>query len=147
MHGLFTSVRYTVRLLRKSPTFTIIAVLILGVGIAANTAIFSLLNAVVLNPLPFPHPDRLVNVLNTTKELTELSVGLPDYVDFRTAKQSFDELAVASEAFLDLSDSAGPQRLNTGFVSASLFTVTGRPFVMGRPFTEEEDRFGGPLVV
>jgi putative ABC transport system permease protein len=147
MRGLLTSIRYTIRLLRKSPTFTIIAVLILGVGIGANTAIFSLLNAVVLNPLPFPHPDRLVNVLNTTKELTELSVGLPDYVDFRTAKQSFDELAVASEAFLDLSDSAGPQRLNTGFVSASLFTVTGRPFVMGRPFTDEEDRFGGPLVV
>ena len=147
MRGLLTSVRYTIRLLLKSPTFTIIAVLILGVGIGANTAIFSLLNAVVLNPLPFPHPDRLVSVVNTTKEISHLSVDLPDYVDSRAVQQSFDEIAVARETFLDLSDSAGPQRLNAGFVSASLFTVTGRPFVIGRPFTDVEDTFGGPLLV
>jgi putative ABC transport system permease protein len=147
MRGLLTSVRYTIRLLLKSPTFTIIAVLILGVGIAANTAIFSLIDAVVLNPLPFPHPDRLVNIVSTSKEISDLGVDLPDYVGFRAAQQSFGELAVASEALLDLSDSAGPQKLNTGFVSASLFTVTGRPFVIGRLFTDEEDRFGGPLLV
>jgi hypothetical protein len=76
MRGLLTSVRYTVRLLRKSPTFTIIAVVILGVGIGANTAIFSLLDSVVLNPLPFPHPDRLVSVANTRAFLAKsLSVG------------------------------------------------------------------------
>jgi putative ABC transport system permease protein len=147
MRDLLTSVRYTIRLLRKSPTFAIIAVLILGVGIGANTAIFSLLDAVVLNPLPFPHPDRLVSVANTTKEISDLGVDLPDYVDFRMAQESFDELAVAREAILDLGDSAGPQKLNAGFVSASLFTVTGQPFVIGRPFTDDEDRFGGPLVV
>jgi putative ABC transport system permease protein len=147
MRDLLTSVRYTIRLLLKSPTFAIIAVLILGVGIGANTAIFSLLDAVVLNPLPFPHPDRLVSVANTTKEISDLGVDLPDYVDFRMAQESFDELAVAREAILDLGDSAGPQKLNAGFVSASLFTVTGQPFVIGRPFTDDEDRFGGPLVV
>jgi putative ABC transport system permease protein len=147
MHGLFKSVRYTVRLLLKSPTFTIVAVLILGVGIGANTAIFSLLDAVVLNPLPFPHPDRLVSVSNTAKEISDLGVDLPDYVDFRIAQQSFEELAVARQALLDLSDSAGAQQLNAGFVSASLFTVTGQPFVSGRPFTDQEDRFGGPLLV
>jgi putative ABC transport system permease protein len=147
MRALLTSVRYTVRLLRKSPTFTIAAVLILGVGIGANTAIFSLLDAVVLNPLPFPHPDRLVSIANTSKEISGLGVDLPDYVDFRLTQESFDELAVARETILDLSDSAGPQKLNAGFVSASLFTVTGQPFVIGRPFTDQEDRFGGPLLV
>jgi putative ABC transport system permease protein len=147
MRALLTSVRYTVRLLRKSPTFTIAAVLILGVGIGANTAIFSLLDAVVLNPLPFPHPDRLVSIANTSKEISGLGVDLPDYVDFRMTQESFDELAVARETILDLSDSAGPQKLNAGFVSASLFTVTGQPFVIGRPFTDQEDRFGGPLLV
>jgi putative ABC transport system permease protein len=147
MRVLLTSVRYTIRLLSKSPTFTIIAVLILGLGIGANTAIFSLLDAVVLHPLPFPHPDRLVSVANTTKEINDLGVDLPDYEDFRTAQQSFDELAVARETILDLSDSAGPQKLNAGFVSASLFAVTGQPFVIGRPFTDQEDRFGGPLLV
>ncbi len=147
MRGLLTSVRYTVRLLLKSPGFTITAVLILGFGIGTNTAIFSLLDAVLLNPLPFPHPDRLVSVVNTSKEISDLGVDLPDYVDFRTTQQSFDELAVAREAILDLSDSASPQKLNAGFVSASLFTVTGQPFVIGRPFTDQEDRFGGPLLV
>jgi predicted permease len=147
MHGLLTSVRYTIRLLLKSPSFTIIAVLILGVGIGANTAIFSLLNAVVLNPLPFPNPDRLVSVANTSKEISDLGVDLPDYVDFRVAQESFDELAVSRETILDLSDSAGPQKLNAGSVSASLFTVTGQPLVIGRPFTDQEDRFGGPLLV
>jgi putative ABC transport system permease protein len=146
MRDLLKSVRYTIRLLLKSPTFTIIAVLILGVGIGANTAIFSLLNAVVLNPLPFPHPGRLVSVVNTSKEISDLGVDLPDYVDFRAAQQSFDELAVDREALLDLSDSAGPQKLNAGFVSASLFVLTGKPFIIGRPFTDQEDRFGGPLL-
>ena len=146
MRDLLKSVRYTIRLLLKSPTFTIIAVLILGVGIGANTTIFSLLNAVVLNPLPFPHPGRLVSVVNTSKEISDLGVDLPDYVDFRAAQQSFDELAVDREALLDLSDSAGPQKLNAGFVSASLFVLTGKPFIIGRPFTDQEDRFGGPLL-
>src|ERR1700741_4885823 len=116
MCGLWTSIRYTIRLLLKSPTFTIVAVLILGVGIGANTAIFSLLDAVVLNPLPFPHPDRLVSVSNTAKAISDLGVDLPDYVDFRIPQQSFEELAVARQTPLDLSDSAGAQQLNAGFV-------------------------------
>jgi putative ABC transport system permease protein len=147
MRGLLTSVRYTIRLLLKSPGFTITAVLILGFGIGTNTAIFSLLDAVVLNPLPFPHPERLVKVGYTSKEFGDTYISLLNYLDIRAAQQSFDDLAVASEDFLDLSDSAGPQRLNVGFVSASLFTVTGRSFVVGRPFNDEEDRFGGPLLV
>ncbi len=147
MHGLLASVRYTVRLLLKSPGFTITAVLILGFGIGANTAIFSLIDAVVLKPPPYPRPERLVKVGYTTKELGDGYVSLLNYLDLRAAQQSFDELAVASEDFLDLSDSAGPQRFNVGFVSASLFTVTGRPFIVGRPFSDEEDSFGGPLVV
>ncbi|MBV9878572.1 MAG: ABC transporter permease [Verrucomicrobia bacterium] len=147
MRGLLASVRYTIRLLRKSPTFTIIAVLILGVGIAANTAIFSLIDAVLLNPLPFPQPDRLVAIASTTKEISDIGMDLPDYVDFRKTQESFDEVAVSRGALLDLSEAGGPQRLNSGFVSASLFTVTGRSFIIGRPFTDEEDRFGGPLLV
>jgi putative ABC transport system permease protein len=147
MHGLLMSVRYTIRLLLKSPTFTIIAIVILGFGIGTNTAIFSLINSVLLNPLPFPHPDRLVNVASTTKEINDLGMDLPDYVDFRKTQQSFKELAVAREDLLDLSDAGGPQRLIAGFVSATMFTVTDRPFVIGRPFTDEEDRVGGPLLV
>jgi hypothetical protein len=101
------------------PDFTITAVLILGFGIGANTAIFSLIHALVLNPLPFPHPDGLVSVVNTTREYSELSISLLNYEDFYRAQQSFDELAAASEDFLDLSDAAGSQRLDIGFVSAT----------------------------
>ena len=147
MRGLFKSLRQTIRALLKAPGFTITAILILGFGIGANTAIFSLINAVLLNPLPFPQPNRLVAIASTTKEISDIGMDLPDYVDFRKTQESFDEVAVARGALLDLSEAGGPQRLNTGFVSASLFTVTGRPFIIGRPFTDEEDRFGGPLLV
>ena len=125
MRGLLTSVRYTIRLLLKSPTFTIIAVLILGVGIGANTAIFGLIDAVLLNPLPFPQPDRLVAIASTTKEISNIGMDLPDYVDFRKTQESFDEVAVARGALLDLSQAtlhlrctARPHLARTGAFAA-----------------------------
>ena len=118
MRGLLTSVRYTIRLLLKLPTFTIIAVLILGFGIGTNTAIFSLIDAVLLNPLPFPQPDRLVAIASTTKEISDIGMDLPDYVDFRKTQESFDEVAVARGALHDLSEAGGPQRLNRLRLSA-----------------------------
>ena len=139
--------RHTIRLLLKSPGFTITAVLILGFGIGANTAVFNLINCVLLKPLPYPHSERLVSIFTPIDTLRTLGTDLPDYLDFRASKKSLTEIAAIDDDFLDLSSSDGPQRLIAGFVSAGLFKVTGRPFLLGRPFTEEEDQFGGSLVV
>jgi hypothetical protein len=94
MHSLLQSLRYTIRLLLKSPGFTITAVLILGFGIGANTAIFSLINTVLLNPLPFPKSDRLVQIFQsrTNSGLLDRSdwggLDYPDYIDLRDGQQS-----------------------------------------------------------
>jgi hypothetical protein len=98
MHGFLASVLYSVRLLLKSPGFTITAVLILGFGIGANTAIFSLIDTVVLRPPPYPYPDRLVKVGYTTKALGDGYVSLLNYLDLRATQQSFADLAVRERA-------------------------------------------------
>ena len=153
MHGFIQSLRHTVRLLLKSPGFTITAVLILGFGIGANTAIFSLIDAVLLNPLPFPRSDRLVQVFQAKTEHALLdksewaNLDYPDYLDLRSGQHSFDNLSVQYWDFLDLGDQANPERLTAIYTSPDLFRVTNLPFVLGRPFTDEEDQRGGPLVV
>jgi hypothetical protein len=146
MHGLLQSLRYTMRLLLKSPGFTITAVLILGFGIGVNTAIFSLIDSVLLRPLPFPKPDRLVQVFLPYQNVGDSGFDYPDYEDIRAAAHSFDSLGVTHADVLDLSGTSEPERLHVHFVSASLFQVTGRPLILGRSFTEQEDIPHGPLV-
>jgi putative ABC transport system permease protein len=91
MHGLLASLRYSVRLLLKSPGFTITAVLILGFGIGANTAIFSLIDAVLLKPLPYPHPERLVQICQETPNAPWTWFDYPDYHDFCDTQQTFED--------------------------------------------------------
>jgi putative ABC transport system permease protein len=147
MRSLTLPFRHSIRLLLKSPGFTITAILILGFGIGANTAVFNLINCVLLKPLPYPHSERLVSIFTPIDTLRTLGTDLPDYLDFRASQRSFTEIAAIDDDFIDLSGPDGPQRLIAGFVSAGLFKVTGRQFLLGRPFTEEEDQFGGSLVV
>lgn len=146
MQSLLSQLRYTIRLLLKSPGFTITAVLILGFGIGANTAIFSLIDSVLLRPLPFPKPDRLVSVFLSYQNVGDSGLDYPDYVDMNAATHSFDSLAVTHSDVLDLSGTGEAERLHVHFVSASLFQVTGRPLILGRSFTEQEDIPHGPLV-
>src|SRR4026207_158502 len=87
-------IRYALRQLRKSPGFTLITVLTLALGIGANTAIFSVVNAVLLRPLPYPEPERLV-YLNEAIKGTATSLPLPDYIDWRNDAKSFQHLAIA----------------------------------------------------
>jgi putative ABC transport system permease protein len=146
MRDLFESLRQTVRVLLKAPGFTITAILILGFGIGANTAIFSLINAVLLKPLPYSHPERLVKVLLPNQGSMRVDFDYPDYLDVAAAQTCFDSLAVWSGAFLDLTGSGETQRLSVGFVSPSLFALTGRTAVLGRAFSTREDIPHGPLL-
>jgi putative ABC transport system permease protein len=121
MHPLFQHLRYTVRLLRKSPGFTVTAVLILSFGIGVNTAIFSLIDSAILKPLPFPDPDRLVEVcLPYQKEWTHW-MDYPDYLDLASAQHLFESLSViAVPQTLDLGGMKEAQQVRVFFVSPSL---------------------------
>ena len=138
--------RYTLRLLLKSPWFSITTILILGFGIGANTAIFSLIDAVLLKPLPYPHPDRLVQISQVTPDLPSTWFDYPDYQDLCQAESSFDDLAAIRTWHFDLSGQGDPVRLYGGYVTASFFNVFRVPFVLGRPFTEDESKPDKPLV-
>jgi putative ABC transport system permease protein len=146
--------RQTIRVLLKSPGFTIIAVLILGFGIGANTAVFSLIEAVILNATPYPKTDRLVRIYQSrskgiTTDGTDQFVDFPDYLDFCKNQHTFESLSASFWTYWDLGGQGQryPERLLGVCATPSLFKVTGLPFVLGRPFTKEEDKTGGPLVV
>jgi putative ABC transport system permease protein len=140
--------RHTIRLLLKSPGFTITAILILGFGIGANTAMFSLIQTVVINALPFPNADRLVQVTQP-KENDRYWSGTSylDYLDVSRANHTLETLAISNWDFFDLSGQAIPERVTAIYATPTLFRLTGLPFILGRPFTEDEDKPGGPLVV
>jgi putative ABC transport system permease protein len=138
--------RSTIRLLVKSPGFTITAVLILGFAIGANTAIFSLVDTVLLRPLPYPEPEELVNIYMPSESAPNGFFDYPDYLDFTSAQQTFTALGLSTWDWFDLIENGTAQRINGSFITASVFQVMGSPLVLGRPFTPDEDKPGGPLV-
>lgn len=141
-------IRYALRQLRKSPGFSLVAVLTLALGIGANTAIFSVVNAVLLRPLPYPQPERLV-YLNEVVTGTDTSIALPDYLDWRHDSTSFQHLALTRQESRNLSDVPGrePERVAVAFVTANFFDVIGLPPQVGRTFREDEDKPGAPPLV
>ncbi|HXM04696.1 MAG TPA: ABC transporter permease [Chthoniobacterales bacterium] len=138
--------RQTIRLLLKSPGFTITAILILGFGIGANTAIFSLINTALLRPLPYSHPERLVAITMPYQNEARTSFDYPDYLDIAAVQTSFASIAVEQRSALDLTGDGETQRLWVNFASPSLFTVTGRTAILGRVFKLQEDVPHGPLL-
>lgn len=148
MGRFLPSLRHTVRLLLKSPGFTITAVTIVGFGIGMNTAMFSLIQTVVINALPFPDSGRFVHVSQPRDNDRYWSgISYPDYVDISESSRSFDVLAISRWDFLDLSGRSVPERLTAIYATPSLFSLSNLPFVLGRPFTNDEDKSGGPLLV
>jgi putative ABC transport system permease protein len=141
--------RFAIRQLRKSPGFTCIAVLTLALGIGANTAIFSVIYAVLLRPLPYPEGDRIVLLAETDKNQPSISVSLPDYLDWERDATSFEQLAVGRRDTFNLSGLQGraPEQITGAMVTANFFKVIGLAPQIGRVFTEEEDRVGGPQLV
>ncbi|HEX8490475.1 MAG TPA: ABC transporter permease, partial [Chthoniobacterales bacterium] len=140
--------RYALRQLRKSPGFTLIAVLTLALGIGANTAIFSVIYAVLLQPLPYPEADRLMILTETDSNQPQISVSYPNYLDYRRDNTVFEHLAVSRRESYNLSGLEGraPEQVQGGLVTANFFKVIGLNPQHGRVFTEEEDRVGGPMV-
>jgi hypothetical protein len=139
MRGLISHLRYTVRLLLKSPGFTITTVLILGLGVGANTAIFSLVNGVLLKPLPYPHADRLVSIYEIIHDFDKAQLDYPDYIDLRKTQQTFAGVTAYYPDDFTITGSGEPERISGLYASGSLFKVLSRPFLLGAPFGETED--------
>src|ERR1700674_254429 len=140
--------RFAFRQLRKTPGFTFIAVLTLALGIGANTAIFSVIFAVLLQPLPYPEGDRIVILTETDSNQPQISVAYPDYVDWKRDNAAFENIALSRRESFNLSGLQGraPEQVPGGLVTANFFKVVGLQPQLGRVFTEEEDRVGGPPV-
>jgi putative ABC transport system permease protein len=141
--------RLGLRMLRKNPGFTAVAVLTLALGIGANTAIFTVVNGVILKPLPYPQPDRLVMLLE--KQLSDGTLGTvapSNFFDWREQSHSFDKMA-AIDPYPDfiLDGSGEPQRLTGAAVSSDFFSLLGIHMALGRDFLSEEDRPGYNRVV
>jgi putative ABC transport system permease protein len=147
MRSLLSYLRHTIRLLIKTPGFTIMAILIFGIGIGANTAIFSLVNGVLLKPLPYPHAERLVQIFQPFRNFDRLPLSYPDYLDFSANQHSFDALMVYRQEDFNLSGRGAPERISGLYVSGGFFSVLGRPFLLGRPFGEAAGKPDAPGVV
>lgn len=147
MDTFLQDARFALRLLRKNLGFTLAAILTLALGIGANTAIFSVVNGVLLRPLPYENPERLVFIHEAMPRLPLMSVSLPDFADWRERQRSFTDLAGYRDTEYDLTGVDIPERLDAYLVSASLLPVLGVRPALGRNFLPEEDTRNGPPAV
>jgi len=145
MQSLLQDLRYAFRLLAKSPAFTAIAILTLALGIGANTAIFSVVNAVLLRPLAFRNPARLVIVAEKSPFPT-ISTSYENYVDWRDQSRSFESMEATRGTGMSLTGAGEPELLLARMATAGLFPLLGVEAHMGRTFLPEEDRAGGAPV-
>ncbi|MBD0372272.1 MAG: ABC transporter permease, partial [Pyrinomonadaceae bacterium] len=149
MNTIWQDLRYGVRMLLKSPGFTLVAVLTLALGIGVNTAIFSVVNAILLRPLPFDAPERLVKIYSTNAKrgVTTNPLSFLNFADYRVGQQSFEALAAYTGSSAALSGGDFPEQVNGVTASADLFKVLGAQAEIGRAFAPEDEREGGAPVV
>src|SRR4051812_38297131 len=151
MNTLLSELRYAIRLLLKSPAFTLIAIFALALGIGANTAIFSIVNAVLLRPLPYPDPDRLVMLREKTSVFPNGSVSYPNYLDWREGQRFFTDLTLFRRENYNFSLTGGtgnPERVGGGRVTSNFLAIIGVKPLMGRDFVEKDDVPGaGPVAL
>jgi putative ABC transport system permease protein len=148
MQTLWQDLRYGARMLLKKPGFTLIAVITLALGIGANTAIFSVVNAVILRPLPFYEPERLAMLWGTSTRASEQQpASFDDFYDFQRQAHTFSGLAAASPQWsFVLAGGGEPEQLFGQYISSHLCALLGAQPMLGRAFLPEEDRAGGARV-
>jgi predicted permease len=147
MTTLLQDLRFGIRTLAKAPGVTVVAVVALALGIGANTAIFSIVNAVLLRPLPYADPERLLQLYTSMPQFREASVSYPNFLDWQRRSRSFDLMAAYRGETFNLTGQATPERLRGQMASSELFPTLGVRPVLGRIFTSDEDRTGGAPVV
>src|SRR5262249_19252436 len=134
--------RFGLRMLRKNPGFASVAALTLGLGIGANTTVFSLVHAVLLRPLPFPNAKQVVLLTGRTDQVPRIPISYPDFEEFRRQAQSFDGISAWAGQSINLTGQEKPERVRGAFVSANFFDVLGVKAEYGRTFAAGEDEPG-----
>jgi putative ABC transport system permease protein len=147
MDGFFQDLVYSLRMFRRSPGFTLAAVAALTLGIGANTAIFTVVNAVLLKPVPFPDPDRLVMFLNTSPQGTNPGASPAKFAHYRTQTSVIESAAAFRNGVVNFTGGETPEQLRVSQVSADFFRTFATPIAIGRGFSADEDRPNGNKVV
>jgi predicted permease len=148
LEDFLQDLRFGARMLRKNPGFTLTAVLTLALGIGANTAIFSVVNAVLLQPLPYHDPGRLVWADEYTTQINDFGLPSPEYTNWALNNHTFEGLgAMGGGMPMNLTRAGEPEQIDTAIITPNLLTILGERPVMGRPFSTEEGLLGGNNVV
>ena len=141
MEELWRDVQYGARTLVKSPGFFVVAVLTLGLGIGANTAIFSVIDAVLLRPMPYPDAGRLVFLTEWSEQVPNMSFSVANFKDVRDQTTVFESVfAHNGTNFILAGEGAEAERVAARQVSSGIFATLGKTPILGRPFTAEEDQ-------
>jgi predicted permease len=143
LDSLFQDLRYGARMLRKNPAFTAIAVLTLALSIGANTAIFSVVQGVLLSPLPYHQPQRLVMIMESNPRYAHVWVSYPNFQDWQRNARSFLQMAAFMQQGYDLTNPGFPEHVDGRTVTAGFFSTLGVRLALGREFSPQEDQHGG----
>jgi putative ABC transport system permease protein len=147
MEILIQDLRYAARSLASKPGFTVLAVIALALGIGANTAIFSVVNATLLRSLPYPEPERLVMIWGTTPQVERASISPPDFLDFKEQNQVFERIAAFNSGGFTLTGENEPEQIRGARVSADFFAALGVNPILGRSFLPEDEKPGASRIV
>ena len=148
LETLAQDVRYALRVLAKSSGFTVVAILTLALGIGANTAIFSVVDAIVVAPLPYHDANRVVLVLESNQRFPKDAISYPNFLDWQRSAKSFSRIsAIMIAQSLDLTSPGNPVHVDANPISAGFFETLGADLAEGREFTRDEDVRSGPPVV
>ena len=147
MGTLLHDLRYGLRMLARNPGFTAVAVLTLALGIGANTALFSVVNSVLLDPLPFPQPEQLVSLHASKPNFERGSISYPNFLDWQKENRSFSAMAAFRSIAMTFTSMGEAERVRAEFITSDFFTLLGVRPVLGRTLLEGEDRIGAAPVV
>ena len=146
LETLTQDLRFAARMLGKNPAFTAVAILTLALGIGGNTAIFSIVNGVLLNPLPFPQPDQLVALHESKPNFENGSISYPNFLDWRKDNSTFSSMGLSRRWAFSLTGRGDAEQVNANFISAGYFAVLGVHPLYGREFTLAEEKRGAAPV-
>jgi hypothetical protein len=141
---MLQDLNYGFRWLRKNPGFTVLAVLMLAVGIGVNTAMFSVINAVLLQPLPYPEPDRIVFMNESGPEIKNRMVSYPNFVDWRKRNQVFESISTIRGWWVNITGTDQPESVGSRMVTADYFKVMRATPMLGRDFTVDPELIPSP---